>query len=149
MDPAAIGSAVVTILAPYFADAGKEMVKAAGDVGLSKARSLMAWLKEEFAKGDDPLPARDLERFEKNPEAYGESLKTTIEEKIRSEPSFGAALETQVSGLQPILTLIQRFKEGKHVVGVEADSMKSGDVNVTQEAGTVENMTGIRIKNLG
>ncbi len=68
MDPATIATSVIALLTPYVADAGKELVKTAGEVGVGKIKTLLAWLKQQFA--DDPAASKDLSRFERSPEEF-------------------------------------------------------------------------------
>jgi hypothetical protein len=141
MDPATIGTAVVTILSPYVADAGKELVKAAGEVGLEKARGLMAWLKQQFA--GDPVAASDLSRFEQDPKVFAPSLQTTIEKKVTDDPAFSAAITDRVKELGPIVTIIQEFNDARDLTGVEG-AVRSGKVSVTQKGTSASNVTGIK-----
>jgi hypothetical protein len=141
MDPVTIGTAVVTILSPYVADAGKELVKAAGEVGLEKARGLMTWLKQQFA--GDSVAASDLSRFEQNPTVFAPSLQATIEKKVTSDPAFSAAIADRVKELGPIITIIQEFNDARDLTGVEG-AVRSGQVSVTQKGTTASNVTGIK-----
>jgi hypothetical protein len=141
MDPVTIGTAVVTILSPYAADAGKELVKAAGEVGLEKARGLMAWLKQQFA--GDPVAASDLSRFEQDPKVFAPSLQTTIEKKAADDPAFSAAIADRVKELVPNITIVQEFEIARDMTGVEG-AVRSGNVSVTQKGTTATNVTGFK-----
>jgi hypothetical protein len=141
MDPVTIGTAVVTILSPYVADAGKELVKAAGEVGLEKARGLMTWLKQQFA--GDSVAASDLSRFEQNPKVFAPSLQATIEKKATTDPAFSAAIAERVKELGPMITIIQEFNDARDLTGVDG-AVRSGHVSVTQKGTTASNVTGIK-----
>jgi hypothetical protein len=141
MDPVTIGTAVVTILAPYAADAGKELVKTAGEVGLEKAKGLMTWLKRQFA--GDPVATSDLSRFEKDPKTFGPSLEATIEKKADADPAFAAEVTDRVKSVAPNITIVQRLKKGTDVTAVEGN-IKSGTVSTTQEIDEGSRITGFK-----
>jgi hypothetical protein len=78
----------VTILVPFAKDAGKELVKTVGQIGVDKAKELAAWLKQRFA--GDPVAAKDLSRFEEEPDKFEAGLESTIRRRSRiprSRPS--------------------------------------------------------------
>jgi hypothetical protein len=45
--------------------------------------------------------------------------------------------------------VFQELKKGKGVIGVEADEIRSGKVDVTQKADDVDGMTAVRVKKIG
>jgi hypothetical protein len=147
MDPVTIGTAVVTILAPYAADAGKELVKTAGEVGLEKAKGLMTWLKQQFA--GDPVAGTDLSRFEKDPAKFASGLEETIERKASEDPAFSAELTNRVKAVAPNITVVQRIKEGKNVIAVEVGTVGSGTISATQEMDKGEGVTGFKGNTIG
>jgi hypothetical protein len=147
MDPATIAAAALTILAPYVKDAGRELVKTVGEVALEKAKGLLGWLKERFA--GDPVAAKDLSRFEGDPDKFESGLQSTIEEKAQADPAFSAELKRRIDEIGPQIAVFQRIKDSKNVVGVDADTVDSGKVTVTQDAERVDNMTGVRAKKIG
>jgi hypothetical protein len=141
MDPVTIGTAVITILSPYAADAGKELVKAAGEVALEKAKGLMTWLKQQFA--GDSVASSDLSRFEQNPKVFAPSLQATIEKKATDDPAFSAAIAERVKELAPIITVIQEFSDARDMTGVDG-AVRSGEVSVTQKGTKASNVTGVK-----
>jgi hypothetical protein len=147
MDPTTIAAAAITILSPYVKDAGKELIKTVGEVTLEKAKGLLAWLKERFA--GDPVAAKDLSRFEADPDKFEPSLQATIEEKAQADPAFGVELKKRIDEVGPQIAVFQRIKDGKNVTGIETDTFRSGKASVTQEAEKVDNMTGVRAKTIG
>ena len=146
MDPVTIGAAVVTILTPYFKDAGTEMVKAAGEAGVEKVKGLVQWLKGKFA--GDPVATADLTRFEKNPDTFGEVLKTTIATKAQEDSAFATEAEEKVKDLGPIFNIVQEFDEANDNIGVNAENVERGTFNVTQKGKTGNRNTGAVIKNI-
>jgi hypothetical protein len=147
MDPVTLATAAVTILAPYAKDAGKELVKTVGEIGFEKAKSLLGWLKQKFA--GDPSAIKDLSRFETDPDKFEPGLETTIKEKAEQDPQFAAELKKRVDEIGPMITVFQEIKQGKNVVGVRADEISSGKINVTQRADQVEGMIGTEVKKIG
>ncbi len=147
MDPATIAASVVTILAPYVVDAGKEVVKAAGEIGLQKAKGLLAWLKQQFA--GDPVATSDLSRFEENPDVFAPALESTIAKKAKEDQDFSTEITNRVNELAPVLTVIQRFKDARDMTGIKARTATSGTLSVTQEGDTSANVTGIDIDRIG
>lgn len=147
MDPATVAASVVSILAPYFADAGKEVLKAGGEAGLQKVKTLLGWLKQRFA--DDPSAAKDLARFEQNPQAFTPSLQATIEERLRDDPAFAAEIRERIAELGPVISVVQRFREFNNVTAVDVDAIRSGQVSVRQEGDTATNSGGVRAKTIG
>jgi hypothetical protein len=141
MDPVTIGAAVVTILAPYVADAGKEMVKTVGEAGVEKTKELMKWLKGKFA--GDPVASTDLSRFEKDPTGYAKPLQDTIETKVKEDPAFSAEITKRMNDLQPYVKIIQEFEEAQGVTGVEGN-INSGQLDLTQKGRKGTNIVGVK-----
>ena len=147
MEPATIATSVITILSPYLKDVGAELLKTVGAVGVENAKSLFGWLKERFT--GDPVATKDLSRFETDPEKFESGLQSTIEEKVRTDPGFAAELQKRIEEIGPQISVFQRIKDGKNVIGVDADAIRSGQTNVAQTADKVENLTGVRAKTIG
>lgn len=147
MDPVTIAASVVSILAPFAKDAGKELIKTVGEIGVNKAKDLLAWLKQKFE--GDPSAAKDLSRFEADPDRFESGLKATIEDKSQQDPAFAAELKRRIDDIGPMITVFQKIKEGKDVVGIEADTVNSGKLGVTQEAEKIEKAVGVRVKTVG
>jgi hypothetical protein len=147
MDPATIATAAITILAPYVKEVGSELVKSVGELGVEKAKGLLGWLKDRLA--GDPAASKDLSRFEKDPEKFEAGLQSTIEEKTQADPDFAAELKKRIDEIGPQITVFQRIKDGKNVIGVEADAILSGRTLVTQEADKVDSITAVRAKLIG
>jgi hypothetical protein len=147
MDPITLASAALTILTPFAKDAGKELVKTVGEIAVGKAKDLFAWLKQRFAS--DPVAAKDLSRFEADPDKFEPSLESTIKEKAQEDPEFAGELKRRIDEIGPMIAVFQEIKKGKNVIGVDADKIRAGKVGVTQKAEEVESMTGVRVKELG
>jgi hypothetical protein len=147
MDPATIAIATISVLSPYLKQAGLEIAKAVGDVGVEKAKALHAWLKERFA--GDPAAAKDLSRFEQDPEKFEDGLQATLQEKAEAEPDFAAALQKRIDDIGPQLTIFARLKNSKNVVQLDADEIHSGKVSVTADADNVDGLTQVKLKTIG
>jgi hypothetical protein len=147
MDPATIAAAALTILSPYLKDAGRELVKTVGEVALEKAKGLLGWLNDRFA--GDPIATKDLSRFEGDPDKFESGLQSTIEEKAQADLAFATELKKRIDEFGPQIVVFQRIKDSKNVVGLDADTVRSGKIGVTQDAEQVDNMTGVRAKTIG
>lgn len=143
MDPATIAASAMTVLTPYIKDAGTEALKTVGEMALGKAKDLLSWLKDRFS--GDPVATKDLSRYESNPEKFESVLQSTLEEKIQGDAAFAGELQKRVNEFGSDLKVFQRIKDGKNIIGIDADSAPE-KADVHQEADKVENMTGIRIK---
>lgn len=141
MDPVTIGAAVVSILTPYVADAGKEMVKSVGEAGVEKTKELMKWLKGKFAA--DPVASTDLSRFEKDPAGYAKPLQDTIETHVKKDPAFSAEITKRMNDLQPYVKIIQEFEDARGVTGVEGN-VNSGQVDLTQKGRKGKDIVGVK-----
>jgi hypothetical protein len=140
MDPLSIGAAVVTLLTPYVADAGKEFVTAVGEAGLEKTKELLHWLKAKFA--GDPVAAKDLSRFEKNPAGYATPLQETIDAKVKEDPAFSAEVARRMNDLGPFVTIVITAKNLQNVRGVRGN-VAAGTVAVTIGGDVANDVIGI------
>jgi hypothetical protein len=147
MDPLTLATAALTILTPFAKDAGKELVKTVGEIGVEKAKNLFAWLKQRFAS--DPSASKDLSRFETDPDKFEAGLETTIKEKVEQDHEFAAELKKRIDEIGPVITLFQDVKKGKNVTGLDAEEIRSGKIGITQKADDVEDLTGVRAKKIG
>ena len=147
MDPVTMATTALTILTPLAKDAGKELVKAVGEIGVEKVKSLMTWLKQRFSS--DPSAAKDLSRFEADPDKFAPGLEATIKEKAEQDADFAAELKRRIDEVGPVITVIQEIKKGKKIVGVDAEEIHSGKICVTQKADDVEDITATRAKIIG
>jgi hypothetical protein len=147
MDPATLATAALAILVPFAKDAGKELAKTVGQIGVDKAKELAAWLKQRLA--GDPVAAKDLSRFEADPDKFEAGLESTIKEKAEQDVAFATELKRRLDEIGPMIIVFQDIKKGKNVTGVDADEIRSGRIAVTQKADDVEGLTGVEAKNVG
>jgi hypothetical protein len=144
MDPVTIGTTVVTLLAPYVADAGKELVKAVGEAGVERAKALLQTLRSRLA--GDPLATRDLERFEKDPTTYAPGLQETIAARAQEDPAFSSEIEKQLDGAGPIVEIIQQFTHAKNLTGADVETAAAGSFSIAQKGETADDVTGFKAK---
>lgn len=147
MDPVTLATAALSILTPFAKDAGKELVKTVGEIGVGKAKDLLSWLKHRFS--GDVAASKDLSRFETDPNKFEPGLQATIKEKIEQDSEFAAELKKRIDDIGPAIAVFQGIKKGKKITGVDADEIHSGNIGVTQKADDVEEMTGLRAKKIG
>jgi hypothetical protein len=147
MDPATLATATLAILTPFARDAAKDLAKTVGEIGYEKAKDLFAYLKEKLT--NDPVAATDMSRFESNPVDFEPGLKATITKKAQDNPEFAAELERRIDEVGPAITVFQDIKNGKKLVGLEADEMRSGRLVVSQKAEKVDDVIGPRITKIG
>jgi hypothetical protein len=147
MDPAALASAVVSVLGPYVTKGVEEFTKAAGEVAYEKAKQLLATLKTRWV--GDAAAADQLARFEKKPEVYAPVLKDVLEEKIQQDSQLAIQLEQTVKQMGPSLQIFIKMAQGEDVTALEADEMTKGQVNVNIDIGSGKRITGPKIKHIG
>jgi hypothetical protein len=147
MDPATLATTALTILVPFAKDAGKDLVKAVGQIGVDKAKELAAWLKGRFA--GDPVAAKDLSRFEGDPDKFEAGLESTIKEKAEQDPAFATELKNRLDAIGPTIAVFQEIKKGRNIKGLTAGEIRSGRVSVTQKADDVDGMTAVDVKTVG
>jgi hypothetical protein len=147
MDPATLAVAALTILTPFAKDTGKELVKTVGEIGAGKAKDLFTWLKERFA--GDPAAAKDVSRFAAEPDKFEPSLESTIKEKAEQDPEFASQLKKRIDEIGPQIKVFMEIKNARNVIGVDADKIRSGNVEVTQKAEEADGMIGVRARELG
>jgi hypothetical protein len=146
MDPATIALSAVTLLTPYVKDAGQELVKTIGDVGVRKVKDLLGLLKDRFAS--DPAAAQDLSRFEREPDKRADDLKETIAAKVQADPAFAGELAQHVDNLGPVIVAVQEFNELRNATNVSIGTMGSGKLTATQKGQVGDNVTNVRIDKL-
>jgi hypothetical protein len=90
-----------------------------------------------------------LSRFEGDPDKFEAGLKSTIQEKVQADPAFAAELKSRIDEIGPEITVFQRVKDSKNVVGIDSDAQLSGRNTVAQDAERVDNLTGVHVKTRG
>lgn len=150
MDLATLATVAVTALTPYVKDAVGEFAGAAGEIALSKAKALLQKLKDKF-KGD-AFREGTLERFEKDPEKYAGAVEDVIVEAAQDDHAFAdevGKLVEEIEAAGPALKVVQRMRQARDVVGIEADEFTGGTAEVEQHADDAQGMTGMRVGRIG
>ena len=81
---------VVDILGKYVIDKGATLLK---EVGQSAAQAASLLFEKAMARlKADPAEARNVERFEQNPEGYRTPVAEAIAEKVKNDADFAAQL---------------------------------------------------------
>ena len=133
MDPATIAAGAAALLAPYLKKAGEEFAGEAGKYVQEKARVL--WQKIRAKLDGDPPAKVVLDKFEANPDAHAEEFKAKVEEKIGADKPLGDQISADVADVKakaPYVRVVQKIKEAEDVVGVKANRLKAGTVDVDQ-----------------
>ena len=147
MSPSELATQVVAVLVPYLAQGAVEFARVAGEVALNQARGLLARLKERWA--DDPEATDELQRFEQKPERYQTVLTELLEERLADDPELAKLLSEALTKMGPSIRIVQEMDEAKRVVALQAKRMKSGHLDVEQEIGKGEDITGADIDEIG
>jgi hypothetical protein len=133
MDPATIAASVAALLAPYLKQAGEDFVGEAGKFVQGRAKVL--WQKLRAKLEGEPQGKVVLDQFEKDPEAHGEEFKATLEQKMASDKTLTDEISADVAEIKrkaPYVRVVQQMNEAEDVVGVKANRLKSGTVDVHQ-----------------
>jgi len=88
-----IAAAVIALLSPYLAEAGKSIANKAGDATLEGVKALHDAIRRRF-RGDD-FASKTLDRAEEQPEseARKQSLAEVLDEMVKADPAFARELE--------------------------------------------------------
>jgi len=139
MDPATIAAGAAALLAPYLKKAGEEFAGEAGKYVQEKARDL--WRKIRAKLDGDPPAKVVLDKFEANPDAHAEEFKAKVEEKVATDKPLADQISADVADVKakaPYVRVVQRIKEAQDVVGVRANRLKAGTVDVEQSIDVVK-----------
>lgn len=150
MDPATIAAGAAALLAPYLKKAGEEFAGEAGKYVQEKARDLWRTLR---AKLDGDAPAKVvLDKFEANPDAHADEFKAKVEEKISLDKPLGDQISADVADVKakaPYVRVVVNITSAERAVGVRAEQLHSGTVDVTVTGGTVKEAIGADIRTIG
>ena len=98
-----IAEAVIAVLAPYLAVAGKSVAEKAGDAVVEGVKAVHEAIRRKFSKDD--YARRTLERAEEQPEneTRKQSLAEVLDEQVKADPDFARELRellAKVPGVQ-------------------------------------------------
>ncbi len=147
MDFAAVAASVVSVAAPFVSIGAEAFAKQAGEAAAGKAGDLLAVLRKRWT-GDREAEA-GLELFQRHPKRYASAVADIVRANLEVDPAFAAEVRTLLDDLGPKIRVIQKIKVAEHVTGVRVESLKSGEVDVTQEVDEAKDLTGFDGKTIG
>lgn len=149
MDPVlmVLAGKALQLVAPYLAKGGGKVAEVLGEEIGTQVKGLLGRIRARFRR--EPAHTDVLDRYAADPAANEGALQATLAREMETDPAFRAEVERDVNRFGPVLSVVQRIREGKEVTGAEIDAMKKGLVQVHQEMDRGENVTGARIKDFG
>lgn len=150
MDPTTIAASVVTLLAPVAKKALEAFAGEGGKAAFAKGQELLGRLRKRF--GGDPVFSGMLERFEHDPDQWGSTLQGLLAEKAAADEEFRAEMAARIAELEsaaPQVAVVQRMKRARGVIGVEAEGLDAGSIDVEQTMDDAEGVTGVRLGHVG
>jgi hypothetical protein len=134
MDPAIVDLAtkVVAIVLPFVSKGADELATRVGDAAYEKAKALFATLKRKWSGDEEATEAIAL--FEQKPERYKAVFNDILEEKLSEDEDLAAAVARLLQEMGPTVQIFQKLEGLEDSTGVEVDKMKSGSMNINQEA---------------
>ncbi len=96
MDVMTIASASITLLTPYLAKLGDEVVKRAAGVAWEKMGEIYNAIKDRISKEKDEFPKETLKRYEKEPEKRKLAMQETLADILAKDPKFAQKLSEMV-----------------------------------------------------
>lgn len=142
-----LAAAVIVVLGPYLSKGAEEFVKLAGKEAFEGAKKLYAMLRERL-KGDDEATT-NLDLYEKKPDRYTAVLTSVLEDKFAADPALASEVRTLLDQLGPEIHVLQQVQKADSVVGLRAKTVRSGDVDVTQEVNEAKEVLGVDIESVG
>jgi|SRR5579884_3863964 len=134
MDPAIVDLAtkVVAIMLPFVSKSAEEFATKAGDSAYEKAKALFATLKHKWSGDKEATEA--LAHFEQKPERYKEVFNDILQEKLSEDKDLAAAITRLLQEMGPTVKIFQKLEALEDSTAVEVDRMKSGSMNIDQDA---------------
>jgi hypothetical protein len=143
----ALVATIISIVGPYLAKGGEEFAKQAGSAAFDGAKKLVARLSQWWSGA--PVAEAAAKALPSNPEKYAKILGSELAEDMAKNPELSKELRQIVDGMGPSVELIQKIEIARGVTGADISAMVQGHVNVTQEIRSAENVTGVKIGQLG
>jgi len=93
MEPLALATMIVNLVAPYLAQTGEVMAKKAGEATWERMKDLYTAVKNKLT--GDAYAEQTLKRLEEDPESESRqaALVGVVEEEIKDAPTFAKALQ--------------------------------------------------------
>lgn len=132
MDP--FTAAVVTVLGKYAIDKGATLLKEAGQAAADASARLFHKVMERLKA--DPVEAKNVERFEKNPEGYKQPIADAVEEQIKADPDFAAQLKALLEEIERAERTAGMSMMTSHVTArASTDSLAIGSISIGGSVG--------------
>lgn len=144
MDPVlmTLAGKALQLVAPYLAKGGEKVAEALGEQIGGQVKGLVDRITARFRR--EPAQAQVLDEYAADPAANEGAAQATLARELEADPTFRAQVEQDVNRFGPVLSVVQRIKEGKEVTGAEFDEVRKGLIQVHQEIDKGENIIGIR-----
>lgn len=142
-----LAATAVSLFTPYVAKGAEEFAKSAGKDVYEKAKKLFAYVKEKLSGKEEA--AGTISLYEKKPMRHEAALKEILTEEMEYDKEFRGEISRQLEELGPYIHVIQKMEKGEDVIGVDAEEIESGRLNVDQDIGEGKNITGVRSKRIG
>jgi len=149
MDPVlmTLAGKALQLVAPYLAKGGEKVAEALGEEIGAQVKGLVERIRARFRR--EPAKAEVLDQYAADPAANEGAAQATLARELEADPAFRAEVEADVNRFGPVLSVVQRIKEGKEVTGAEFDEVKKGLIQVHQEMDKGEKIVGFKGKIFG
>lgn len=142
-----LAAATIAILTPFLTKSAEEFAKTAGKEAFEQSKKLYEYVKGKLSGNKDA--AAVLELYEKKPARHESALTEVLVDEMTENEAFAQGLSTHVQYVGPLVHVIQEMNVAEHVVGVHADQLDRGKVEVLQKIGTGKSVVGVRIGKKG
>jgi hypothetical protein len=146
MDPVSIAAGVGALLAPYLKKAAEAFAGEAGKYVHEKAKRLWEKLRAKFE--DDPQAEKTLDRFEADPDGASADFQAQVKKKVEEDSSLRDELAQVLADIKrqaPYVKVVLQVTEAERVIGVQAERMTRGTVDVTMDVEKAKDVTGAKI----
>lgn len=149
MDPVlmTLAGKALQLVAPYLAKGGEKVAEALGEEIGSQVKGLVERIRARFRR--EPAKAEVLDQYAADPAANEGVAQATLAREMEADPAFRAQVESDVNRFGPVLSVVQRIREGNEVTGAEIENVKKGLIQVHQELEKGDHIVGAKIGNFG
>lgn len=149
MDPVlmTLAGKALQLVAPYLAKGGEKVAEALGEEIGVQVKGLVERIRARFRR--QPADAGVLDRYAADPGAVEGEARETLAREMEADPAFRAEVEREVKRFGPVLSVVQRIKNGEEVTGAEIETVKKGLIQVHQEMDVGKKVVGAKIGTFG